>query len=272
MREKPRRPWHERGVSGSRAGIARCSRGRSSSQERSVARRSHRGDSGGTHQAAIVYFFKETTAYALLMPFAPDPLSPPKCARPNRGQSGPIFPILTVAATCLQNPSQTYSRRTVSPLSPLARDRPAPDRDRRVPQRPSIGAGSPGPLPRRSNAILSKYNLVVRSKPVQGVRAGWLRGPAHPSGLLQLGVPARLAAKNRRGVPPGAANRPPNREDRLRVRSRPTSVIVAMGSQRGPAGLTKKRGLTAFGGTANFRPPSGDRARRVAVSQGSGRP
>ena len=57
MREKPRRRWHERGVSGSRAGIARCSRSRCSSQKRSVALWSRRGDSGGTHQAAIVHFF-----------------------------------------------------------------------------------------------------------------------------------------------------------------------------------------------------------------------
>ena len=63
MREKPRRRWHERGVRGSRAGIARCSRVRCSSQKRSVARWSRRGDRGGTHQAAIVHFFKETTAY-----------------------------------------------------------------------------------------------------------------------------------------------------------------------------------------------------------------
>ena len=56
-----RRPWHERGVRGSSAGIARCSRSRRSSEKRSVARWGHRGDSGGTHQAAIVHFFRETT-------------------------------------------------------------------------------------------------------------------------------------------------------------------------------------------------------------------
>src|SRR6516162_1835716 len=63
MRGRPRRRWHERGVSGSRAGIARCSRGRCSSPKRSVARRSRRGDGGDTHQAAIVHSFKETTDY-----------------------------------------------------------------------------------------------------------------------------------------------------------------------------------------------------------------
>src|SRR5579885_1268255 len=63
MREKPGRPWHERGVRRSRAGIGRCSRGRCSSQERSVARWGRRGDRTGTDQAPIVYFFKETTAY-----------------------------------------------------------------------------------------------------------------------------------------------------------------------------------------------------------------
>ena len=63
MREKPRRSWHERRVRGPRAGIARCSRSRCSSQKRSVARWSGRGDSGGTHQDPIVHFLKENTGY-----------------------------------------------------------------------------------------------------------------------------------------------------------------------------------------------------------------
>jgi hypothetical protein len=51
------------GCQRARAGIASCSRVRCSSQKRSVARRGRRGDSGGTHHAAIVHYFKETTGY-----------------------------------------------------------------------------------------------------------------------------------------------------------------------------------------------------------------
>ena len=84
MREKPRRRWHERGVRGSRAGIARCSRGRCSSQKRSVARWSRRGDSGGTHQAAIVHFFKENTVYRDLLSTISVPKAEELVATPYR--------------------------------------------------------------------------------------------------------------------------------------------------------------------------------------------
>ena len=66
MREKPRETRHERAVSGSKAGIDRCSRSRCSSQKRSVARSGLRGDGAGAPGAAIVQFFVETTDYRLL--------------------------------------------------------------------------------------------------------------------------------------------------------------------------------------------------------------
>ena len=58
------------------------------------------------------------------------------------------------------------------------------------------------------------------------------------------------------------------------LESCPGLLNVALGAESDSSGLTKKPGLTVFGGTANFRPPSGDRrtdGRTTAVSQGSGR-
>ena len=63
MRELPRETRHERGVRGCSAGIERCSRGRCSSQKRSVARRGPQSEEGGMRRAAILQFFVETTAW-----------------------------------------------------------------------------------------------------------------------------------------------------------------------------------------------------------------
>src|SRR5208337_4534856 len=63
MREKLRETQHERGVRGCSAGIGRCSRSWCSSERRSVASWSHRGDRDGMRRAAIVHFFVETTDY-----------------------------------------------------------------------------------------------------------------------------------------------------------------------------------------------------------------
>src|SRR6516225_7519375 len=59
MREKPRETRHERGVSRSSAGIGRCSRSWCGNEKRSVATSGRRSDSGDTHQASIVYFFRK---------------------------------------------------------------------------------------------------------------------------------------------------------------------------------------------------------------------
>jgi transposase InsO family protein len=59
---KPRETRHERGLIGSRAGIARCSRGLCRGQKRSVVRSGRRSDGAGAPAAATVQFFVEITA------------------------------------------------------------------------------------------------------------------------------------------------------------------------------------------------------------------
>ena len=75
MRELPRETRHERGVRGCSAGIERCSRGRCSSQKRSVARRGPQSEEAGMRRAAIVQFFVETTGSSKPLARRVDPVS-----------------------------------------------------------------------------------------------------------------------------------------------------------------------------------------------------